>query len=266
MSKLSLAVGAALLSASLGVSAASAADMPEVIDVTTAPLDVAFGVKGTSDYLVRGISQTKGDPAVQGYVEVQAFDWVYAGVWASSVNFGGAQDPSAEVDIYGGVRHTFDKLTLDAGYVWVDFLSEVKGSRTLAYGKVYGIASYALTENFSFGGNIYYGTDYINLGAEITHATGFAKYKFAPLDTMPELGAYLSGSFSRMWTSKNFAPDYNYWDAGVGLTYKAMTLDFRYSDSNLKKSECFTHIGSRGSCGDRYLVSLSFDTSLNKLK
>ena len=266
MSRFSLAVGAALLTVSFGATAASAADMPEIIDATTTPFDIAFGVKGTTDYLVRGISQTKGDPAIQGYAELQAFDWVYAGVWASSVNFGGAQDPSAEVDIYGGVRHTFGQLTLDAGYVWVDFLSELKGSRTLAYGKVYGIASYALTENFSFGGNIYYGTDYINLGAEITHATGFAKYKVTPFDTMPEVGAYVSGSFSRMWTSKNFVPDYNFWDAGVGLTYKAMTLDFRYSDSNLSRRECALQIGQRSSCGDRYLVSLSFDTSLNKLK
>lgn len=266
MSKLSAAVGAALLTASFGAAPAFAADMPEIIDATKAPFDIAFGVKGTSDYLVRGISQTKGDPAIQGYAELQAFDWVYAGVWASSVNFGGAQDPSAEVDIYGGVRHTFDKLTLDAGYVWVDFVSETKGSRTLAYGKVYGIASYALTDEFSFGGNIYYGSDFINLGAEITHATAFAKYKLPPLGLPTDVGAYISGSFSRMWTSKNFVPDYNYWDAGVGLTYKAMTLDFRYSDSNLSKRECALQIGARGSCGDRYLVSLSFDTSLNKLK
>lgn len=255
--------------ASLPVASASAADLaapePTVVEAPSM-FDVAFGFKATSDYLVRGISQTNGDPALQGYAELQAFDWVYAGVWASNVSFGGAQDPSAEVDYYGGVRHSFGPITLDAGYVWVDFTGEDKHTRTLAYGKVYGVAKYAVTEDFDIGANVYYGTDYINLGAEITHASAFAKYKFTPIATMPEVGAYISGSFSRMWTSKNFVPDYNFWDAGVGLTYKGLTLDLRYNDSNLSRRECGLEIGHDGACGARYLVSLSFDTSVNKLK
>lgn len=77
------AAGAAVLAATIGSfapSAAFAADMPEMIDATKAPFDIAFGVKGTSEYIVRGITQTNGDPAVQGYAEFQAFDWIYAGV------------------------------------------------------------------------------------------------------------------------------------------------------------------------------------------
>ena len=155
---------------------------------------------------------------------------------------------------------------LDAGYVWVDFTGEDSGAPTLAYGKVYGVVKYAVTESFDIGANVYYGSDYINGGAEITHATAFAKYKFTPIATMPELGAYISGSFSHMWTSKNFVPDYSFWDAGAALTYKGLTLDFRYNDNNLSKRECGLEIGHRNACGDRYLVSLSFDTSISKLK
>jgi uncharacterized protein (TIGR02001 family) len=266
-----LACGAVLAVAATlpAITTASAADLaaPEpMVAEALSSFDIAFGFKASSDYLVRGISQTNGDPALQGYAELQAFDWVYAGVWASNVSFGGAQDPSAEVDYYGGVRHSFGPLTLDAGYVWVDFTGEDKGSRTLAYGKVYGVVKYAVTENFDIGANVYYGTDYINLGAEITHATAFAKYKFSPFAANPDIGAYVSGSFSHMWTSKNFVPDYSFWDAGAGLTYKGLTLDVRYNDSNLSKRECGLEIGHRNACGDRYLVSLSFDTSINKLK
>ena len=260
--------GAALFAASMGAFAstsASAADMPEVIDATVAPFDVAFGVKGTTDWVLRGMSQTRGDPAVQGYAELQAFGWVYAGIWASNVNFGGASDPSAEIDYYGGLRHTFGQLTLDLGYVWVDFSGGAKGVRQLDYGKAYGVVKYALTDKFEIGGNVYYGNDFINLGAEIVHATAFAKYKL-PFEPLPGVGTYVSGTFSRQWTSKNFSPDYYYWDAGVGATYKAMTLDFRYYDSDLSKRECLASIGNRNWCGDRYVVSLSFDTSLSKLK
>lgn len=266
MKKIIRAAGAALIVAA-SATAASAADMPEVIDATTAPFDIAFGVKGTSQYLVRGVSQTRKDPAVQGYAELQVLDWAYAGVWASNISFGsGAGGPGVEIDWYGGVRHSFGALTLDAGYVWVDFSGKSAGYPDLDYGKVYGIASYAVTSDFTVGANIYYGSDFINLGAEVVHSTAFAKYKFAPLASMPDVGAYVSGSFSKQWTTKNFVKDYLYWDAGVGLTYKAMTLDFRYSDTNLKKSQCLGYIGSRNWCGDAYVVSLSFDTSLNKLK
>src|SRR5262249_44521357 len=49
--------------------------------------DIAFGVTGTSDYLFRGISQTNNNPAIQGFVELQAFDWLYFNVWASNQNW-----------------------------------------------------------------------------------------------------------------------------------------------------------------------------------
>lgn len=266
------AAGVAVVAATIGsvapLTAAVAADLPaDVIDatVTPPPFDIAFGVKGMSQWVLRGITQTSKDPAVQGYAELQAYDWVYAGIWASNVNFGGT-DPSAEIDFYGGLRHSWGPVTLDVGYVWVNFSSENGSAPGLDYGKVYGIAKYAVTDSFTVGANIYYGNDFINRGVDIVHSTAFAKYAFTPLATMPEIGAYVSGSFSKQWTSQNFVKDYLYWDAGAGFTYKAMTLDFRYSDSNLSKSQCFGYMGNRNWCGDSYVVSLSFDTSLNKLK
>ena len=41
------------------------------------------------------------------------------------------------------------------------------------------------------------------------------------------------------------------WDAGVGFTYKAFTLDLRYYDTNLTKAECnaFTSDHTRHSGG-----------------
>jgi uncharacterized protein (TIGR02001 family) len=260
----------ALLAVTASVSAvqhASAADlaMPEAMLAPDPAFDVAFGVKFSSEYLVRGVQQTDGKPAISGYAEVTAFNWVYAGIWGSNVGFGGGNDPSAEFDIYGGVRHTFDKLTLDAGYVWVEFTGETPGSRTLSYGKFYGIAKYALTEDLTVGANFYWGDDFLNRGVDIAHATAFAKYVL-PFKPMDDTSLYLSGSFSKQWTSKNFVKDYLYWDVGGGVTYKAMTVDLRYSDTNLSRNQCFGYIGDGGACGSRFLASVSFDTSFSALK
>lgn len=271
MLQLSRALGISLVAAAClaTVGGAAAADLaaPEPAAAVAAPsfFDIAFGVKGSSEYLVRGVQQTNGKPAVSGYAELSMFDWAYAGVWASNVNFGGGNDPSAEIDWYGGVRHTFGRLTLDGGYVWVNFSGETPGARELDYGKFYGIVKYAVTDDFTIGGNIYWGNDFLNRGVSITHSTASAKYvlPFAPI---PDVGLYVSGNFSKQWTSKNFVKDYLYWDAGGGFTYKAMTIDLRYSDTNLSKRQCFGYIGDRGACGSRFLASISFDTSLSKLK
>ena len=70
--------------AALAVSAAApafAADMPvkalKAPVAAPSPWDVAFGVDFTSDYVLRGISQSNRLSAVQGYFEVDytANDW-----------------------------------------------------------------------------------------------------------------------------------------------------------------------------------------------
>ena len=62
--------------------------------------DASLTLEGVSDYRFRGISQSAGDPALQGSFDI-AFDngW-YVGTWASNIDFG--DDADIEVDWYGG--------------------------------------------------------------------------------------------------------------------------------------------------------------------
>jgi len=81
--------------ASLALSATStfAADMPvkavKAPAAAPSPWDIAFGAAFTTDYELRGVSQSNHRPAAQGYFELDytATDWLklYAGVWGSSV-------------------------------------------------------------------------------------------------------------------------------------------------------------------------------------
>ena len=69
-----------------------------------------FSVSGNvglySDYIFRGYTQTKNDPALQGGFDVEHESGAYAGVWASNVNWttegGYMDDNSLELDFYGG--------------------------------------------------------------------------------------------------------------------------------------------------------------------
>ena len=109
--------------AALAVTAgpAFAADMPakayKVAPVAyVSPFDVAFGAAFTTDYVLRGISQSNRKPAVQGYFEgrytINDLFQLYAGIWGSSL---ASYLANAEIDPNAGVRFSFGNFGLDLG-------------------------------------------------------------------------------------------------------------------------------------------------------
>ena len=82
----------------------------------------AFSVSGNvglySDYIFRGYTQTKNDPALQGGFDIEHESGLYAGVWASNVNWttegGYMDDNSMEIDGYFGFAGNLGKT--DIGY------------------------------------------------------------------------------------------------------------------------------------------------------
>lgn len=236
--------------------------------------DVAFGVAGLTDYRFRGISQTTRDPSIQGYVELSAFDWIYAGVWASNVNFPtrlGLTDPSSEVDLYAGVRHTWDAFTLDAGYLYYWYPGEFAPgpARQTDYWELKAAPSFEFGDYGSIAGQVWWTPDYANTGSNATYIAVLPKVNI-PLAAFPDLEFYVSGEFGKQWLKRadsGFNPkDYLTWNIGGGVTYNAMTLDVRYSDTNLTKQECVGNAGSRYWCGRTVVGKIAFDTSLSKLK
>ncbi len=276
------AIAAVALAAGLGcvaTGAAQAADLAEPAPVVEAAVpslfDVAFGVAGVTDYRFRGVTNSKKDPAIQGYVELQALDWFYVGVWSSSVSFParyGLTDPSAEIDLYAGIRHTWGSFTLDAGYLYYWYPGETKtfpGQKQTDYWEVKALPSIAFGDFGSLTANIWASTDYANTGAKELYLSLVPKVNI-PVAAFPNLGFYISGEFGKQWIKKannGFnAKDFTTWNIGGGATYKAMTLDVRYTDTNLGKGECLFNTGNRTWCGSTVVGKIAFDTSLSKLK
>ena len=65
------------------------------------PHEFSANVTLSTDYLFRGISQTNGNPAISGGFDYGHSSGVYAGTWASNVEFG--DDSTLEIDFYGGI-------------------------------------------------------------------------------------------------------------------------------------------------------------------
>ena len=271
---------------------ALAADIAPVYKAPPAPVavnpwNVAIGGAVMTDYNFRGISQSDRGPSAGAYFEGQykASDMVtfYAAVAGISVDL--ATNPTVEMDYYGGVRLATGALSWDFGFWYYHYPKEgILGVTTPVdtdFWEVYGKVSWAVNSQFTLGAAVYYADDWLKTGATGTYLSGTAKYAFPAAGSW---GAYVSGELAHYWLGTQTLvlpasdlPDYTYWNAGIGFTYKALTLDLRYHDTDLSEENCsvlsgnvsgFTTTGAPTSkwCGEAYIAKLSFDTTLNDLK
>ena len=78
--------------------------------------EVSANVAMTSDYIWRGMTQSGNAPAIQGGFDT-SFKGLYAGVWASNVDFGKEDKATTEFDIYLGYSNNISNLTYDIGFI-----------------------------------------------------------------------------------------------------------------------------------------------------
>ena len=282
--------------------------------------DLAFGGAIASDYRFRGISQSNRQPSASAYFEPR-YNFnpdlqIYAGMAGASISFPNCA--AAEIDFYAGIRPTFGKLALDIGllYYWypggqcfhanpafgddcfrgaLPFNGNfIKKDLSFLEGYLRGI--FSVTDALQLGFNAYYTDSFLNSGADGAYLSGTIKYTFPAFTN--GVAIYLSGEGGYQWlgTSDSFygllgvpgGPGINYkdyatWNAGIGFTYKVLTLDLRYIDTNLSKGDCnaftsdhtaaapltvITPINPGGFaskwCGATFVAKLSADLTLNQ--
>lgn len=96
-------------------------------------IKITGGVTAISDYRFRGLTQTGGDGALQGTVNINTAAGPYIGVWASSID-GGRRSRTpllvgygpAEVDLYAGYTKTFHGVGVDAGVLYYYYAGHFK--------------------------------------------------------------------------------------------------------------------------------------------
>ncbi|MDD3799395.1 MAG: TorF family putative porin [Novosphingobium sp.] len=106
-----------LLAATVLAGAAFAATPALAEDESTSDISVSGNVAIVSDYRFRGVSQSDGDFAIQGGIDISHSSGFYVGTWGSSIDNWGAGE--MELDIYGGWSgEVTPGLTLDAGLLY----------------------------------------------------------------------------------------------------------------------------------------------------
>jgi len=221
--------------------------------------------------------------------------------WPSIVPDFGFTNPAAEVDIYGGWRNSWGAFSLDIGgwYYW--YPKEIFNGFTdkSDFVEVYAKLGYDFGSGFTVGANVFYTPDLLHYSTtfnsllnpfglsaskvDATYASGTAKWVLPW--TTGDLGAFVSGELGHWWIDdSNWAaynlaagatytnPSYTYWNAGLAFTYKVLTLDFRYHGTDQSTADCASFLvstvpnGSNKWCGDAYIVSAKFDTTLSAFK
>lgn len=240
--------------------------------------DIAFGGYTESDYIFRGITQSAHWPSVSSYTELRYNPMkdvqLYGGSSIESIDY--PNRAAAEVDFYGGIRPTFDKLALDFGgwYYWYPGGRLFNGQgpdgpnpnctngfkpfatsacnvyeADLSFWEAYAKATYTVNDMVTLGANVFYSPSWLNEGADGLWAQGSVKLT-APASWIPtvlptgsgafflgEAGHYSFGQTNAFYGNIDL-PAYTEWDLGVTYTWKVFSLDFRYYDTDLSRANC----------------------------
>jgi len=108
----------------------------------------------SSDYVWRGYSQTDEDAAISGSFDVGHSSGLYAGAWASNVDFGDGVDTSMELDLYAGFSSEFGETGI--GYDVGVLRYMYPGEESLDWNEAYASLSYSFfTVGVAHSGDVY---------------------------------------------------------------------------------------------------------------
>jgi uncharacterized protein (TIGR02001 family) len=204
----------------------------------------------TSDYVFRGASQSAEDPAVQGGVDFTCGRF-YFGVWGSSIKFDG--DASAEVDLYGGFKHTTGPVTWDVGAIYYSYPGQASGTDADFF-EIKVNASGEIWRGGTLGGTVFYSPEYaFNTGAAWTLEGSFSQ-------ALPKVGMF-SPTFGATLGRVNFDDDngfdYTYWNVGLSVGFlEKWSVDLRYWDT--EGDGCNVFGTSVGSCDGRVVGTVKY--------
>ena len=235
-------------------------------DAAAWPLDdltLSANVALTTDYVFRGQSQTDEHPAIQGGFELD-YRGLYAGAWASNLDFGGADAngdgiadsavAAVEFDWYGGVRTQVRGVEIDLGVLYYNFPHAYLGNPAVELDswELKAAASAPLAAGFEGGMTVYYAWNYSGELGENWVFEGTLERALPDIGPFsPKLGgliAYNDGERS------DGGLEYWYWNAGLELGFlERFAFDVRYWDTDL---------GGCGSatlfqCDERVVATLS---------
>ncbi|MEO8158294.1 MAG: TorF family putative porin [Betaproteobacteria bacterium] len=240
----------------LTVAVIGACALPGIVfaDEAAAPSPITGNLTLTTDYIFRGVSQTMGNPAVQGGFDYAHSSGLYVGTWASNVSGTQYTNANMEWDLYGGYTGKInDDLSYNVGGIYVYYPDGVTGpapNKKWNTAELFGgatwkwfnvKASYSLTNWYGIG------KDGGFVPTEINTAASSADDPANPDDSKGSLyleanASYelpmkfvLSGHVGHQKINNYKELDYTDWKIGVSKDFSGFNVALAYTDTNAKK-------------------------------
>lgn len=214
-------------------------------------LELSATAAFTTDYIFRGVSQTRRNPAVQASLDA-SYGIFYAGIWGSNVDFGGnefgKEIATLEIDYYGGIAPTWKGITFDIGGYFYTYPGAFDPGGNFDYFELKTGASYTFADSLTVTIANWWTPDYSGETGDGDALELSAAYAFAS-----KLFNFFSPSVSALvgwqWTS---IEEFTYWNAGFTLSFMDnWSADIRYWDTNLGNAGCANFIGFANNCDSR---------------
>lgn len=202
--------------------------------------EVSANVGLFSEYSFRGIAQSDENPALQGGFDIEHASGLYAGVWASNVDFNDGDEAHLEVDLYAGYAGAIDKFSYDVGVIRYMYPGADSALN-------YDFWELALAAGYDF--DVLALTASLNYSPEYFGESGDAEYYALAADVpiVDDLSMSAHVGHQNIDDEAAFGvPDYTDWS--VGLTYTLDGFDFSvaYVDTDLEEpTECSDGCESR---------------------
>lgn len=183
----------------------------------------------TTDYRYQGVSNSNNHPAIQGVVHYFRPDGWYAGLFATQVDFGYAQGPDHELDLYGGRTLKLDKQTdLKLQALATVFPDNKTPGPTLDF--VQGGVSVIRKEGpLTLTGLATYVPDGSYTTRQVWRAEVAADYAINKAVTLKTLAGH-------NWAQN--ARSRSYWSLGLAARWRWLSFEARYQDTDLSRRQC----------------------------
>jgi uncharacterized protein (TIGR02001 family) len=222
-----------------------------LLSATSAHARDGFGgsVAVTTDYLYRGLSQTRGEPALQGAVQWTSSAGWNVGLWASTVEFAPDLGPRFEVDLHAARSWALGSdWSVQVG--WVHYAYPDDDGFDYDYDELTASLSFQqrLTLNIAWSPNT---TQFGN--HEIVREKQAVAYELTGMQPINSRLSLCAGA-GYYDVSELFGVGYWYWNVGVTFMWDALQVDVMRIDTDATAEELYAYPAS----GGRWTAALSW--------
>lgn len=207
-------------------------------------ISLSANISLATDYLYRGLSQTTGDPALQGGFDLTHDSGFYLGIWGSNVDFA----DSLEIDYYGGYSGAVnEQVSFDVGVIYYDYPSDPSDPEG-DFVEYYGSVSW---QNLTVG---------LNYSSDFFAESGDAYYYHGSYEIALPMGFSATLSLAlQEFDEATFgdSDDYTHYGVSIAKEVSGFELSLGFSDTDISKSDCVAGGLSRNDCDATVVFAIS---------